>query len=508
MKILDCTLRDGGYYTQWDFSDEVVTTYLQSINELPVDYIEVGYRNLPEKEYLGKYAYTPVSTAKWLRSKCRKKIALMLNEKSVRVEHLDELLTPIAGLADMIRLAVDPKNFCRAVGLARAIKARGFEIGFNVMYMSKWQDMPEFLEHLSEANEVATVFCMVDSYGGVMPEDVIKITRLVKEQLSCPIGFHGHNNLHMALANALTAVAHGVEFIDATVCGMGRGAGNLELELLLSVLSRNGVLVDFNILSDVVAAFSPLQKQYGWGATLPYMISGANSLPQKQVMDWISNRTYTFNSIVRALNNQTAGIKDNAKYSVLNGQKAKEVLVLGGGVSIPLHAQALRQYLEEHPETVVIFASARRVADLEGLSNPCYYCLVGSEAKRLQANIADYARERVCVLPPYPRQMGSEVPDLPHTRVYELKEISFTDEYTDACTAVALQLAIDLSAETIYISGYDGYVGGVLSEKERTLSRENIALFDNFKAHTGRKLIALTPTLYAALEKQSIYQHI
>lgn len=508
MKILDCTLRDGGYYTQWDFSDEIVSSYLQAMNVLPVDYIEVGYRNLPEKEYLGKYGYTPLKTAAWLRENCTKKIALMLNEKSVREKDLDALLNPIVGLADMIRMAVDPQNFARAVKLARAVKERGFEVGFNVMYMSKWQQMPEFLNELSAANDVATVFSMVDSFGGVMPEDVAKITRTVKEKLTCPLGFHGHNNLHMAMANALAAINNGVEFIDATICGMGRGAGNLELELLLTIMSRQGMLVDFNVLSDVVGNFAELQKKYGWGANLPYMISGANSLPQKQVMDWVSNRTYTFNSIVRALNNQTVGLKDNAKYSVFEKKNVKEVLILGGGQCIPAHAAALKEYLNQNPETAVIFASARRVSDMEGISNPCYYCLVGSEAKRLQANILDTEKERICVLPPYPRQMGSEVPDIKHARVYELDAIRFTEDMTDSCTAVALQLALDLGAETIYMSGYDGYVNGIHSEKERTLSQENITLFDLFKTVTGKKLIALTPTLYAALEKQSVYQLI
>lgn len=81
-KILDCTLRDGGYYTNWDFSSDVVMTYIETTNKLPVDYLEVGYRNKPTKEYMGKFGYTPVSILKKLRKSSKKKLAVMLNEKA------------------------------------------------------------------------------------------------------------------------------------------------------------------------------------------------------------------------------------------------------------------------------------------------------------------------------------------------------------------------------------------------------------------------------------------
>ena len=114
-KILDCTLRDGGYYTNWDFSSAVVKTYIETTNKLPINYLKVGYRNKPTKEYMGKFSYTPVSILKKLRKTSNKKLVVMLNEKSTLPEDFDELLTPIKGLADMVRLAVDPRNFERAV---------------------------------------------------------------------------------------------------------------------------------------------------------------------------------------------------------------------------------------------------------------------------------------------------------------------------------------------------------------------------------------------------------
>ena len=110
--------------------------------------------------------------------------------------------------------------------------------------------------------------------------------------------------MQLGLINTLTAIECGVDFVDATALGMGRGAGNLNMELLLTYLKNEGLEVDFNVLGDYVSNFQPLLDKYQWGTNLPYMISGANRIPQKEVMEWVTNRAYSFNSIVRALDNK------------------------------------------------------------------------------------------------------------------------------------------------------------------------------------------------------------
>ena len=508
-KIVDCTLRDGGYYTEWDFERSIVSEYIKAINGLPIDYIEIGYRNNPSKKYMGKYAYCPVYELTDIKNKSQRAISLMLDEKNVKPTDLSTLVEPVKNLADMIRIAVDPQNFDRAVILAENIKKFGFKVGFNTMYMSKWRENSDFLSKITIINGIVDVFFMVDSYGSVSPEELEEILSVVKEKLTCSIGFHGHNNLELALINTLTAINNGVDYVDATILGMGRGAGNLKTELLLTYLNKHyGLTVDFNILGDVITAFSSLLDKYKWGTNLPYMLSGANSLPQKDVMEWANNRIYSFNSIVRAVNNKKSNVIDNAKYPIADFPELDTVIIIGGGINAKIHFDAIKAFLDKRQSVAVIFATSRNAAYYQDINIPQFYCLVGREGKRLGEVFSNTGFKGKCILPPYPREMGTDVPDFVHDATFELPKIEFTQKYLDSCTSVALQSAAMCYANKIFIIGYDGYSGNNLSEKEISLTNENQYLFSSFKIFYKKPLLSLTPSLYEELDVQSVYQYL
>lgn len=507
-KLLDCTLRDGGYYTDWDFNEGLVHSYLEAMNQLPIDYLEVGYRNNPSKEYLGKFGYTAVTELKKIRSICKKKIAVMINEKSTLSCDLDSLIKPIVGYADMIRIAIDPKNIDRAIVLAKAVKTYGFEVGFNVMYMSTWLSDKEFLDKLNQIDGVADLFCMVDSFGGIIPKEVEEIIGIVRTKTTCPIGFHGHDNLQLGLINSLTAIECGADFIDGTILGMGRGAGNMKMELLLTVLNKKGMSVNFNILGDVISAFTPLLEKYRWGTQLPYMISGANSIPQKEVMELVTNRVYSFDSIVRGLQNRKDKVKDNAKFPIMEEGNYENVIIIGGGQSPVEHLDGIIDFIKRRKNIALVFATARHASKFIDVDVPQYYCLLGREAKRLKANVSAEQFKATCVLPPYPRKLGTDVPEYAEKVTFELPKIEFTTKYQDSCTTLAIQTALNICKSNIYVVGYDGYPGSVLSEKEVALSNENMALLQDYEKYTGKKMKSLTPSLYPELEVESIYQFI
>ncbi len=508
IKILDCTLRDGGYYTNWDFDNLLVEEYLKSCNSLPIDYIEVGYRSLPQQEYLGKYFYCPDFVIKKIKKHYHKKIAIMLNEKDVMCSDLDYLLHSIVGEVDMIRLAVDPQNIKRAVELAKHIKRFNFEIAFNVMYMTKWKAIENFFECILLVNEVADYFYLVDSYGGVYPNEVKEICNSVKQKLTIPFGFHGHNNMELALINSLTALDCGASLLDVTITGMGRGAGNLKTELLLTALQAKGLLdFNFNKLSDVIQMFESLQEKYKWGTNLPYMVSGANSLPQKDVMDWVGKRYYSYNSIIRSLNNQKTKVEDNERFDIFNPIQSKNIiLIVGGGTSVLEHIDYILLFLKNNPEIAVIHSSSRNAYNFKDIQNQQYFCLTGNEGSRLEKVLGNFnPDDSLFILPSYPRKMGTYVPEFVKLKTKELKSIDFINDLKDTHTSIALQTTIELKAKEIYIIGYDGYTNNSISGRELELFNENEFIFKTFIKHQKILLKSLTPTLYKSLVSDSIY---
>jgi 4-hydroxy 2-oxovalerate aldolase len=510
MKILDCTLRDGGYYTNWDFDRELVQLYLEGMNNLPVDYLEIGYRNPPMKGYYGQYYFCPESTLEWMRSISNKRLAIILNEKDLRGEDVPHLLKSVKPYIDLVRMAVDPPNFMRALETAREVKKLGFEVAFNVMYMSKWSNYPEMMKNLSLLDGVVDYFYLVDSYGGVFPDEVKSTLAEVKANTNTEIGFHGHDNLEMALANTLIASENGADIVDATITGMGRGAGNLKMELLLTVLnSRNGVEIDFDALSEVTGAFQDLQEQYGWGTSLPYMVSGANSLPQKEVMEWVSKRYYSINSIIRALSNRTKGVKDVDSFSTFKPKSEfKKVVIIGGGSTAISHSEAVKRFLEDNPSIPVIHASSKNALAYSVISNPQFFCLVGNEGIRLEKVFESFKGfTGECILPPFPREMGTYVPKALKDKTYELESVSFTTDVADSHTAIALQTTLLMEAEIAYFVGYDGYAGTFIAQKDQELFIENSRLFED-AIGAGLVCIAITPTKYTALEASNVYQNI
>ncbi|WP_010228313.1 beta/alpha barrel domain-containing protein [Gillisia marina] len=513
LKILDCTLRDGGYYTGWDFEDKLTEIYFESFNDLPVDYLEIGYRSNPMNTYLGKYFYCPRIVLERCKELSNKKLAIILDEKNVRKEHVNDLLNPCVGLINMVRIAVDPQNFGRAIGLAEEVAKLGFEICFNVMYMSKWESEKQFLAQIGNVDGVIDYFYMVDSYGGVFPNDVKKAYDIVRNKLDVKIGFHGHNNLELGLINTLTAIDCGAVIVDATVTGMGRGAGNLSTELLLTTLnSQNKIELNFNALSMVVDPFSEMQKDFGWGTNLPYMVSGAHSLPQKEVMEWVTKRYYSLNSIARALSNQSKGLKDNTELSKLDFKgigNSDTVLLIGGGPSAVNHNEALKTFLNLHPDIIVIHASSKNARSYDNIENDQYYCLVGNEGYRLEKVFNNHLEiQGKCILPPFPRKMGTYIPEALSNCSYELQDEMFTEKFKDSHTAIALQTACELGAKTIYLAGYDGYTTEIIQKNEQELFLENEYLFEKIVKAKDIKLVSLTATYYGIPEKESVYSKI
>lgn len=512
-EILDCTLRDGGYYTNWDFDDDLVATYVSNLSKLPISAVEIGYCSHPTPGYRGEWAYLGLDRLTDIKRQLRpdQQLGVMLDAKDCSPERIPELVGHLVGVVDLIRMAVAPAQFNHGLALARELKKLGFRVGFNTMYLSTYTEDLSVLAPLVAGADAIDMLALVDSYGGCTPTQVAGHIRKARAKFpNTPVGFHGHDNTCMGYANAMAAVEAGAAVIDATFVGMGRGAGNTRTEMLLVERSSAGVDVDLDAVTHIVDEFEGLKTIYGWGTNLPYMLSGAANLPQKDVMDWLGKNRYSPVSVVRALQNQSSAAVDGREFpdlrpNVFSSEENRTVLIVGGGTGVRRHLRAIRDFARRSGY-VVIHASTRHLDLINDLGPNQLVCLPGHAATRLpdevnMENVAGF------VTPLAPRFPGTVPENLTRpvfqAAPYPPVEGEALGPVSDiGPLALALGAARALSAQRIYLVGFDGYEKATLAEQE--LSAEVQATLDRVQEEGGIEVFSLTPTVYA-LPSRSIY---
>ncbi|MER5173987.1 hypothetical protein [Thioclava kandeliae] len=522
-EIVDCTLRDGGYYTNWDFSQSLLDAYFGAIQSLPIKYVEVGYRSPEKSGYLGQYFHLNVETLHRMKQQLRpdQGMAIMFNFKDMNSDLIETLTSDLVGIVDLVRFACPPDSLNKCIDFGRQIKAKGLKVAINVMYMTKYVDQADtVLKPLAEAVDIVDYVALVDSYGGVMPDQAERTIAQAVELLPQPVGYHGHDNLSLAFANSLAALRSGATMLDATFTGMGRGAGNLKTELISVYREQHFPTgCHFGPLSKALELFETLQKEYGWGTNLAYMVSGAASLPQANVMDWLGTRRYQMDSIVEALLPSSDADFDNDAYPLLSDMAlAKEVtgrgtLIIGGGVSAGEHAEALIK-LAKREDMVLVHSSTRNAAYFENCGLPQIFCLAGQEFSRLsngEIELLEQPRSLLLTTPP-PRFRNS-VPT--YQNICQLEQSSkdtkapklgpITDEPP---LGMAIGAAEALKASKVYLAGFDGYAQATVSQQGN--ARDVQAAIEhglNPQTPWHGEMASITPTLYK-IPSQSLYAKI
>jgi 4-hydroxy 2-oxovalerate aldolase len=278
IKILDCSIRDGGLINKWQFSDELVKSTYRALVEAGVDYMEIGYKaskdQFDPKEF-GKWRFCDEEDVKRLIGGVpdpgKTRLACMVDIGRVNDK---DILPASKSVFGMIRVACYVKDIDKAIALANLVQDKGYEASVNMMAVSTnlEKDIDEALEELSRT-KIPYVY-VVDSFGSMYSEDV---TFLMKKYLKAlpgkTIGIHTHNNRQLAFANTVQAIIDGSNILDASVYGIGRGPGNCTLELLLTFL-KNPKFNVRPVLKLIEDHYLPLSRQIEWGYILPYMITG------------------------------------------------------------------------------------------------------------------------------------------------------------------------------------------------------------------------------------------
>lgn len=276
IKVLDCTIRDGGLINKWQFSDELVRETYKRVAEAGIDYMEIGYKasksQFDPKEY-GKWRFCNDEDIKRLLDGIELKSKLSCMVDIGRVEK-EDILPKSESPFSLIRVACYLKDIDKAILLSDMFLDQGYETTINIMAVSTnlEKDIDEGLIQLSNS-AVPNVY-IVDSYGSMYSEDITWLVNKYKEFLpNKTLGIHCHNNRQMAFSNTVQAIIDGCNMLDASTFGIGRGAGNCPLELLTDFLKnpRYNVRPVLQLIED---HYLDLRKKIEWGYLIPYMITG------------------------------------------------------------------------------------------------------------------------------------------------------------------------------------------------------------------------------------------
>jgi 4-hydroxy 2-oxovalerate aldolase len=278
IKVFDCTIRDGGLVNNYHFTDEFVKGVYETCVAAGVDYIEIGKNNSPtlmsDKEF-GVWNFSKEEDIRRIvgDNNTNMKIAVMSDIGRTLKE---ELLPKEKSVVDMIRIATYVHQIPEAIELIEEAHAKGYETTVNIMAIAKSSDsqIDEVLEAVGKTN--VDVIYIADTFGSFHPQEIRELSKKyldIANATGKEIGIHAHNNIQLAYANTIEAMTHGTSFLDCTISGLGRGAGNCPTELLVNFL-KNPKYKQLPILKFIEEFIVPLEKELDWGYSIPYMITG------------------------------------------------------------------------------------------------------------------------------------------------------------------------------------------------------------------------------------------
>ena len=280
IKVVDCTIRDGGLVNNFYFDDEFVRNLYTANVAAGVEYMEFGYKASKEifdvKEF-GKWKFCDEQDIRDIVGDNNTDLKISVMADVGRTDYKKDIIPKTDSVIDMIRIATYINTIPAAIEMIHYCAEMGYETTINIMAVSTAAESElDLALDLLAQSEVGTIY-LVDSYGSLYPEQIRRLADKylkVAEKYGKKVGIHAHSNQQLAFANTIEACTVGVSYLDATMSGMGRGAGNCNMELLLGFL-RNPKYSLNPVLKFLQNQMLPLKKTgLVWGCDVQYMLTG------------------------------------------------------------------------------------------------------------------------------------------------------------------------------------------------------------------------------------------
>ena len=522
LKLLDCTLRDGGYYNNWDFSKDLIEDYLKAMSAAKIEFVELGFRFFKKDIFLGPCAYTTPFFLENLNIPKNLKIGVMINAKDIISNNLSKSQVDKnffqfskKNKLSFIRFACQLNEISKIIPYCNQLKKKNLIVAINLMQISEVSDAD--LEKISEiiSKSKVDIFYFADSLGNLEPKNIIHISNIIKKKWKKNIGFHAHDNMSRALVNCVAAFDNGVNWIDCTVTGMGRGPGNVQTEFALLEFSKYLTKKrDLSLLLKLIDnTFIPMKHKYKWGTNLYYYLAGQFSIHPTFIQSMLSDLKLSSDEILSAIENlkkrdgrvfnksfietgdnlynkKTSGTWD--PYKLIKG---KEVLIIGSGPGSIKHSKAIENFIKKK-KPFVIALNAQKTID-EKLINlrVCCYTL------RIMSDTKIFNKVSQPLVLPFDSLPSNQKNRFKKFKIYnyglEIKKEKFVFNRKSSITPNSLTISYALSiansgrAKKIFASGLDGYSIG---DQRGIEMEETLKLYQGLKKKSD--LISITPTRY------------
>lgn len=525
--VLDCTLRDGGYYNDWDFTPALVANYLNAVGKAGVDVIELGLRMPPRDEFLGPFAYTTDKFLKTLNLPDHSAVAVMINAKDYTQlgpnleTNVKKYFTPKSeSPVQWVRIAIHFEELGQTKTIAATLKQLGYKVGLNLMQAGTKTDA----EIEAAGKEVASwdlvdVLYFADSLGNMNSGDVERVIVQLRKNWRGDLGIHTHNNMGFALPNTMHAIDKSTTWVDATILGMGRGAGNAKMEHLLIELAKiyPKKYHPASLFPIVLDDFKQLQRQYEWGENLPYYLAAAHKIHPTYIQEVLGNPNFKTHHVISALSALTE--EDSKSYSASRLQKAvsprssdlegswspkalvgaENVLILANGPKLPLYRTALIDMIKNNK----LFVLSLNINNT--LSPEFIDAYVACNQMRFYLEASRYKELNKPVIMPLKAAPDVAKQQIGNIEVWdygmETKANTF-EAHNKKCVlnnALALPYALSIcevaGAKNIFLAGFDGV-------DNKAQENEVEQIFEHFS--TKFNLRAITPTTYH-IKKGSVF---
>lgn len=302
IKIVDCTIRDGGLVNNFEFTDDFVKELYQTNIQCGIDYMEFGYKaskKIFDVDKFGKWKFCNDDDIRAIVGDNDTGLKISIMADVGRTDFKNDITDRINSPVDMVRVATYINTIPAALEMVEHCHKKGYETTINIMAVSKANDpdLDDALELIGKSC-VDTVY-LVDSYGSLYPEQMRRLAGKyleVADKYNKKIGIHAHNNQQLAFANTIETLTMGVSYLDSTVSGMGRGAGNCPTELLLGFL-KNPKYDIAPVLKFIETQIKKL-KDDGviWGYDIPYLLTGRLNQHPRDAIQFIADKRTDYSS--------------------------------------------------------------------------------------------------------------------------------------------------------------------------------------------------------------------